>query len=150
MALAQVLASLEAQRLRGGVKASHVGSWREFPDGRRAVWRCPRLLPAREGFDHDHLAAAARAWRPDVRGLVRFIIVGRRCNLQQSAGQTVGQYCSKGQLVSFQGRIHYTQWEDKDGVTRYGTEILADKVDFLSRGNGSADDNNNQDAPEID
>jgi single-strand DNA-binding protein len=64
--------------------------------------------------------------------------------------KTVGQYCSKGQLVSVQGRIHYTQWEDKDGVTRYGTEILADKVDFLSRGNGSADDNNNQDAPEID
>ena len=51
--------------------------------------------------------------------------------------KTVGQYCSKGQLVSVQGRIHYTQWEDEDGVTRYGTEILADKVDFLSRGNGS-------------
>ena len=64
--------------------------------------------------------------------------------------KTVGQYCSKGQLVSVQGRIHYTQWEDKDGVTRYGTEILADKVDFLSRGNGSSDDNDNTDAPEID
>ena len=50
--------------------------------------------------------------------------------------KTVGQYCSKGQLVSVQGRIHYTQWEDKDGVTRYGTEILADKVDFLSRAAG--------------
>ena len=64
--------------------------------------------------------------------------------------KTVGQYCSKGQLVSVQGRIHYTQWEDKDGVKRYGTEILADKVDFLSRGNGSGDDHDNQDAPEID
>lgn len=64
--------------------------------------------------------------------------------------KTVGQYCSKGQLVSVQGRIHYTQWEDKDGVTRYGTEILADKVDFLSRGNGSGDDNDNTDAPDID
>jgi single-strand DNA-binding protein len=64
--------------------------------------------------------------------------------------KTVGQYCSKGQLVSVQGHIHYTQWEDKDGVTRYGTEILADKVDFLSRGNGSGDDNDNTDAPEID
>ena len=64
--------------------------------------------------------------------------------------KTIGQYCSKGQLVSVQGRIHYTQWEDKDGVTRYGTEILADKVDFLSRGNGSADENENTDAPEID
>ncbi|PHR80924.1 single-stranded DNA-binding protein, partial [Henriciella sp.] len=64
--------------------------------------------------------------------------------------KTVGQYCSKGQLASVQGRIHYTQWEDKDGVTRYGTEILADKVDFLSRGNGTGDENDNQDAPEID
>ena len=42
--------------------------------------------------------------------------------------KTVGQYCSKGQLVSVQGRIHYTQWEDKDGVTRYGTEILAESA----------------------
>ena len=64
--------------------------------------------------------------------------------------KTVGQYCSKGQLVSVQGRIHYTQWEDKDGVTRYGTEILADKVDFLSRGNGSGENADNKDAPGID
>ena len=64
--------------------------------------------------------------------------------------KTVGQYCTKGQLVSVQGRIHYTQWEDKDGVTRYGTEILADKVDFLSRGNGSGENEDNKDAPEID
>ena len=39
--------------------------------------------------------------------------------------KTVGQYCSKGQLVSVQGRIHYTQWEDQDGVTRYGSERCA-------------------------
>ena len=68
--------------------------------------------------------------------------------------KTVEQYCSKGQLVSVQGRIHYTQWDDKDGVTRYGTEILADKVDFLSRGNGQSDEagenDDNKDAPEID
>ncbi len=60
--------------------------------------------------------------------------------------KTVGQYCSKGQMVSVQGRIHYTQWEDGEGVKRYGCEILADKVDFLSRGNGGE----NRDAPEID
>jgi len=64
--------------------------------------------------------------------------------------KTVGQYCTKGQLVGVQGRIHYTQWEDKDGVTRYGTEILADKVDFLSRGNGSGENDDNKDAPDID
>ena len=64
--------------------------------------------------------------------------------------KTVGQFCTKGQLVSVQGRLHYTQWEDQEGVKRYGCEILADKVDFLSRGNARDGDGDNRDAPEID
>lgn len=61
-------------------------------------------------------------------------------------GANVAKYCVKGQLVSVEGRLHYTQWEDNEGVKRYGCEILADKVDFLTKGrNGS-----NEDAPDID
>lgn len=48
--------------------------------------------------------------------------------------KAVSEHCAQGQLVLVRGCIHYTQWDDKDGVTRYGTEILADQVDFLSRG----------------
>ncbi|MEM7687509.1 MAG: single-stranded DNA-binding protein [Pseudomonadota bacterium] len=54
--------------------------------------------------------------------------------------KTVAEHCAKGQLVSVQGRIHYTQWDDADGITRYGTEILADKVDFLTRGKSNSSD----------
>ena len=61
-------------------------------------------------------------------------------------GKNVAQYCTKGQMVSVEGRIHYTQWEDQEGIKRYGCEILADKVDFLTRG-ASQD---NKDAPDID
>ena len=60
-------------------------------------------------------------------------------------GQNVAKYCSKAQLVSLEGRIHYTQWEDSEGIKRYGSEIIADKVDFHSRPNRS----DNQDAPPI-
>ncbi|MEM6858435.1 MAG: single-stranded DNA-binding protein [Pseudomonadota bacterium] len=52
--------------------------------------------------------------------------------------KTVAKHCAKGQLVSVQGRIHYTQWDDPDGVTRYGTEILANKIDFLTRASGNS------------
>lgn len=38
---------------------------------------------------------------------------------------------SKGSKVSVQGEIRYRKWE-KDGVTRTATEIVADKVEFLS------------------
>jgi single-strand DNA-binding protein len=60
--------------------------------------------------------------------------------------QNVAKFCGKGQLVTVEGRIHYTQWDDKDGVKRYGCEILADKVDFLTK----ARSGKNEDAPPID
>lgn len=48
-------------------------------------------------------------------------------------GKTVEQYAKKGMLVSVRGRIHYSEYE-KDGVKRYSTEIIAEDVQFLSRG----------------
>jgi single-strand DNA-binding protein len=48
-------------------------------------------------------------------------------------GTTVEKYCRKGMKVLVRGRIHYTKWTDKDGVDRYGCEIVAETVDFLSR-----------------
>jgi single-strand DNA-binding protein len=35
--------------------------------------------------------------------------------------------------VLVHGRIHYTKWIDSMGNDRYGCEIIAEKVDFLSR-----------------
>lgn len=61
-------------------------------------------------------------------------------------GKSVAQFCAKGQMVSVKGRIHYTQWDDKDGVKRYGCEILADEVNFLTKGRGTS----NESAPDID
>lgn len=46
----------------------------------------------------------------------------------------VSRYAIKGMLVSVRGRLHYSKWTDKDGVERYGCEIIAEDVQFLSRG----------------
>jgi single-strand DNA-binding protein len=48
-------------------------------------------------------------------------------------GRTVAQYANKGMLVSVRGRIHNSKWTDKDGIERYGYEIIADDVQFLNR-----------------
>ncbi|MFC2254044.1 single-stranded DNA-binding protein [Labrys portucalensis] len=48
-------------------------------------------------------------------------------------GKTIRQYCETGMKVLVRGRIHYTKWTDQDGVERYGCEIIAETVDFLSR-----------------
>ena len=43
--------------------------------------------------------------------------------------------------VLVQGRIHYTKWTDAAGVDRYGCEIIAEKVDFLSRPKSAENEN---------
>ena len=48
-------------------------------------------------------------------------------------GKTVAQYASKGMLVSVRGRLHNTRWTDSEGIERYGYEVIADDVQFLSR-----------------
>ena len=51
--------------------------------------------------------------------------------------KTVAEYVEKGQKVMVRGRIHYTRWNDQENIERYGVEIIADEVTFLSRGRQS-------------
>jgi single-strand DNA-binding protein len=48
-------------------------------------------------------------------------------------GRVVAQHATKGMLVSVRGRIHNSKWTDREGIERYGYEIIADDVQFLSR-----------------
>lgn len=61
-------------------------------------------------------------------------------------GSTIQQHCDKGMKVLVRGRIHYTKWTDAEGITRYGCEIIADSVDFLSRGKAKTVDADQPDA----
>ena len=66
---------------------------------------------------------------------------------------TVAEYVEKGQKVMVRGRIHYTRYTDKENIERYGVEIIADEVTFLSYGKsrqqqqGPAQDNEDDDIP---
>jgi len=45
--------------------------------------------------------------------------------------ELAGEYLAKGKTVYVEGRLQ-TRKYDKDGVTHYTTEIVADKMEFLS------------------
>jgi len=63
--------------------------------------------------------------------------------------EVVSQYCHKGSYVAVQGRLRNRSWEDKDKVTRYITEIVAESVKFLDpKGDGTGSSNGNGRAPE--
>ncbi len=42
-----------------------------------------------------------------------------------------GNYLTKGKLVFIEGRIQTSSWDDKEGVKRYTTEIIASNMKML-------------------
>ena len=44
-----------------------------------------------------------------------------------------GKYLKKGKQVYIEGKIQTRSWEDKDGVKKYTTEIVADQMKMLGR-----------------
>lgn len=55
-----------------------------------------------------------------------------------------GEYLGKGKKVYVEGRLQTRKWDDKDGNTRYSTEVVAQQVVFLSPSDGSASPNSNK------
>lgn len=47
--------------------------------------------------------------------------------------ENCNQFLSKGRKAYVEGRFKTRSWEDKEGVKRYATEIIASQVIFLDR-----------------
>lgn len=53
--------------------------------------------------------------------------------------EIVGEYLKKGSKIYLEGRLQYRNYDDKNGVKRYVTEIVMDEMVMLdSRGTSSA------------
>lgn len=63
--------------------------------------------------------------------------------------ENIANYMSKGRLIAVSGRIQVRSYDAKDGTKRYVTEVVAEEVQFLEKGNGSRTDQyngNNEDS----
>lgn len=55
-------------------------------------------------------------------------------------GEICAQYLKKGHKVYIEGRLQTRDWEGKDGVKRYRTEIIAENMIMLDTKGGSGND----------
>ena len=64
-------------------------------------------------------------------------------NARQGSGMgladIVEKYCRKGERVYVEGSIEYSQWKDKEGQTRYTTEIRVRELMLLGGRGGDFD-----------
>jgi single-strand DNA-binding protein len=63
--------------------------------------------------------------------------------------EIAGEYLKKGSQVYVEGRLQTRKWQDKDGVDKYTTEIVANAMQMLgSRAGMGGADRGGGDAPE--
>ena len=62
-----------------------------------------------------------------------------RVVLWRKLAEIAGEYLKKGSKVYLEGRLQTRSWEDKDGVKRYTTEVVADNMTMLdAKGEGGS------------
>ncbi len=55
-----------------------------------------------------------------------------RCTLWNGVAETTAEYCKKGDVVGVKGRIQTSSYETEEGEKKYVTNIIAEKISFLS------------------
>ncbi|MBQ3292669.1 MAG: single-stranded DNA-binding protein [Mogibacterium sp.] len=61
---------------------------------------------------------------------IRITVFGRQA-------ETCDRYLAKGRQVAVQGRIQTGSYKNREGVTVYTTDVVADRVEFLGGGQGN-------------
>src|SRR5687768_7000581 len=87
--------------------------------------------------------ATSRSW-VDQSGNKQEKTEWHRCVIWNTKGSQladiVEKYVKKGDKLYVEGRIEYSQWQDKDGQTRYTTEINVRELIMLGGGRGASGD----------
>lgn len=55
-----------------------------------------------------------------------------RCVLWNAVAANTSEYCHTGDVIGIKGRLQNRAYEDENKVTRYITEVIAEKITFLS------------------
>ena len=74
--------------------------------------------------------ATTDKWKDKATGEMREKTEWHRVVAFDRLGEICGEYLSKGRQVYIEGKLQTRSWE-KDGITRYTTEIIADKMQML-------------------
>ncbi len=61
-----------------------------------------------------------------------------RCVAWNKLAEICGQYVKKGKKIYVEGRLSTRSWQDKDGQTKYMTEVILNDMILLDSGRGDA------------
>jgi single-strand DNA-binding protein len=93
--------------------------------------------------------ATSESWKDKTSGEKQERTEWHRIVFFGRLAEIAGEYLKKGAQIFIEGRLQTRKWQDKDGLDRYTTEIVANEMQMLGSrsGAGAPSDHYNQDAP---
>ena len=80
--------------------------------------------------------ATSRQWKNKESGEKMEETEWHRVSLFDRLAEVAGEYLKKGRSVYVEGRLKTRKWNDKEGVERYTTEVIADVMQLLGTREG--------------
>ena len=80
--------------------------------------------------------ATSRQWKDKTSGERQEETEWHRVVFFDRMAEVAGEYLKKGKSVYIEGRLKSRKWTDKDGVEKYTTEIMADRMEMLGSREG--------------
>lgn len=91
--------------------------------------------------------ATTESWRDKQSGETKEATEWHNVALFGRTAEVAAQYLRKGSQVYIEGRLRTRKWQDKQGVDRYTTEIVANDMQMLGgRGGGTGETRDARDA----
>ena len=80
--------------------------------------------------------ATSRQWKDKTSGERKEETEWHRVVFYGRLAEIAGEYLKKGRPVYVEGRLKTRKWQDKEGVDRYTTEIVAEEMQLLGSRDG--------------
>ncbi len=90
-----------------------------------------RFMPSGAAVTNFNMATN-ESWK-DTNGELQDKTEWHRCVMFGKSAELAGELLKKGQLVYMEGKLQTRNWEDKDGIKRYTTEVVCDMFTMLGR-----------------
>lgn len=81
--------------------------------------------------------ATSRNWKDKTSGEKVEETEWHRVVFYDRLAEIAGEYLKKGRSVYVEGRLKTRKWQDKDGVEKYTTEVIADNMQLLGGRDGA-------------
>jgi single-strand DNA-binding protein len=86
--------------------------------------------------------ATSDTWKDKQTGQPQERTEWHRIILFNRLGEIAGEYLRKGSKIYIEGRLQTRKWQDKNGVDRYTTEIVASDLQMLDSRGGAGSTGN--------